>query len=120
MKLREIRTCNHHYFLDENNNCHGIYKSWYAEKQKCEHFHYEHGALQGEYKSWYDNGNLYKHLLYDLGLPHGECKSWFSNGQLNIHKFYEHGIDITEKALQYLDNDVMFTLVINIPRLPKS
>jgi len=119
MKLREVYNNLEHYFLNKNDVYEGEYKSWYENGQLCEHSFYVDGDLHGEFKSWHENGQLSEHDFYENGDLHGEIKRWRENGELIEHMFFEHGTDITEKALQYLDNDVMFTLVINVPRLPK-
>jgi len=118
-KRTEIRTNRYRYFTDENNILQDEFESWYENEQLCEYGSYCNGDLHGEIKRWHDNGRLCEHGFHEHGIPHGEYKHWHYNSQLRLHKFYDHGKDITEKAMQYLDNDVMFALVINVPRLPK-
>jgi len=95
-KLREVLTNTYNFFVDEDDR------------------------RQGKFKIWYDNGYLHEYGSIKDNRLHGEYKRWGPNGQLLEHKFYENGWDITEKAWKYADNDVMFALVINIPRLPNE
>jgi len=82
------------------------------------HCTYVDGECHGEVKNWMGDVLVW-HYLMDKGAKHGESKAWSSDGKLLLlHSFYRNDVNITEEAMRYIDNDVMFALAIDVPRLP--
>jgi antitoxin component YwqK of YwqJK toxin-antitoxin module len=89
--LTEFKSDAEHYFIDENGQKQGEYKSWYSNGQLREHGFFVDGKLHGEFKWWHENGHLYTHCFYVDGKRHGEYKWWHDNGQLCVHCYYADG-----------------------------
>jgi antitoxin component YwqK of YwqJK toxin-antitoxin module len=62
--LTEFKSDAEHYFIDENGQKQGEYKSWYSNGQLREHGFFVDGKLHGEFKWWHENGHLYTHCFY--------------------------------------------------------
>jgi hypothetical protein len=73
---------------------------------------------QDEYIEFHKNGNLRYHYMFLNDRPHGECKKFNENGELIFHKFFKNGTNVTERVAPYVDDIVMFKLVVDIPVLP--
>jgi antitoxin component YwqK of YwqJK toxin-antitoxin module len=88
--LKEIKTNTQHYFVDENGDLQGEYKSYYDNDQLWEHAFFQNGKHHGEYKRYHDNGQLWVHSFYLNGKLHGEFKLYHDNGQMYQHALYQN------------------------------
>ncbi len=78
-----VEETSYHYdvTLDENNEYHGTYTSWYHNGNILESIQYSHGELDGRYITYYENGKINEDELY----VNGECihkKLYYTNGNL--------------------------------------
>jgi antitoxin component YwqK of YwqJK toxin-antitoxin module len=76
--LKEFKSDEYHYFIDDQ------------------------GKRHGEYKRWYGNGQMTRHCFYVDDKRHGEAKRWNDDGTLIFHKFYVNGKfyrDISENPI---------------------
>jgi antitoxin component YwqK of YwqJK toxin-antitoxin module len=133
--------CRIHYFRNPvTNTCEGEYKTWHPNGQLDEHSFYYNNRLEGEHREWFDNGQmrfhayfrdykwhgefkewnkfgvLVQHTFYINDVCHGEYKTWNNQGSLDEHCFFRDGEDITEQAMKYIDDPIMYALVIGLPR----
>ena len=85
------RTFKSHYFLDENREYQGEYKSWYDDGTPREHCFFKDGEFHGEFKRWYPTGTLREHCFFKDGDLQGEFKWWDDDETLGDHCFYKDG-----------------------------
>ena len=94
MAMKEIKNETEHYYLNDNGNRHGEYKSFYSNRDPDIQANYDNDKLHGEYKRWHENGKPDIHANYLNDKYHGEYKRWFSNGKPDVHTIYDEGIDL--------------------------
>lgn len=99
--LKEVKTSNRHYFIDEQNICQGEYKRWWDNGHMFEHYFHINGKIHGEVKKWWPNGQLKLHCIYVNGKKHGEYKWWHQDGPLITHCFMVDNSAISFKEIPY-------------------
>ena len=143
--LREVKIDCYHYFVDDQHQIQGEYKSWREDGSAYEHCFYLNDELHGIYTRWHTNGNRWLYIEYTHGLMtgehkiwnkddllvthclhrndklHGEYRDWDENGQLSTHCFYINYVPVSLNTLPYPitgEDRFYFTLKYDLQLLP--
>lgn len=144
--LTECRGRYSHYFVNENDQLHGLYEEWHENGCLRKQCYYAYNNYHGEYKSYWNNGQLHclttyvngnisgdTILYHDSGKPwahyfhfndgyNGEYKQWNTAQEITKHCFYVNGKEVSFKKLPHpgeIPEDRMyFNLKYNLPLLP--
>ena len=114
--IKEIKTKNQHYFVDEHNIIQGEYKSFQHNGKLMEHYFFINDKRHGEYKSYYGNGQLFVHTFYQNGKKHGEYKQYRRNGELSYTTFFYQGGDLHVDPNSLTEKDKVYIMMSG--RLP--
>jgi antitoxin component YwqK of YwqJK toxin-antitoxin module len=79
------------YNLNENNQLHGLYESWYQNGQIFIRSNHQNNLLHGLYEEWYPGGQIFICCNYQNNLRHGLYEIWYEPGSLYHRHYFDNG-----------------------------